>query len=202
MYKALIFDIGNVVIRIDTRKIFAAWGRALGLDPGRIERAVAFDDRFIAYEKGLIGTGEYEAHTASLLGVSFPDGAFEAGWNAIYAGAVPGVSGLLQRLKGRYRLVGLTNTNAAHSPVWLKKYSGELGSFEKIFQSFEIGARKPEPAAYHAVLAYLKADPSETVFLDDTPENVRAAERLGMAGTILTPGADLPAELKKLGIAV
>ncbi len=201
-YKALIFDIGNVVIRIDFRRIFASWARSLSLDPDWVERSFAFDDRAIAYEKGLIGTETYRAHAASLLGVSFADGVFETGWNSIYAGAVPGVGALLRSLRGRYRLVALTNTNAAHAPVWLERYRGVLAPFERIFQSFEIGARKPEPAAYETVLEYLRADAADVAFLDDFQENVRAAEDLGMTGIHVYPGADLSAALETAGVVI
>ncbi|MEV5966027.1 HAD-IA family hydrolase [Kribbella sp. NPDC051952] len=47
------------------------------------------------------------------------------------------------------------------------------------FVSSEIGARKPDPAAYQPVLAHPGLDPARTPFVDDRPTNLLAARAAG-----------------------
>lgn len=51
---------------------------------------------------------------------------------------------------------------------------------DKRFLSYELGLRKPDPKIYQTVLQRLKADPSEVLFIDDMPQNVSAAQKLGI----------------------
>jgi putative hydrolase of the HAD superfamily len=49
------------------------------------------------------------------------------------------------------------------------------------YVSAEIGARKPEPAAYDAVLAHPGLDLANTVIVDDRPTNLAAARAAGLS---------------------
>jgi len=91
---------------------------------------------------------------------------------------------------------------AAHDAVWRPRLADALRHFERIFVSYEMGARKPEPDCYRQVLDYLALDPAAVVMIDDSPENLRAARDLGMQ-TILANGPDQIAhELGRLGVPV
>lgn len=73
-------------------------------------------------------------------------------------------------------------TNAVRDlePLWWDLYAwDEL--FPVIVRSYEIGARKPDPAMYHAVLERLGTSAAETLFLDDSAANIAAAAELGFA---------------------
>jgi HAD superfamily hydrolase (TIGR01509 family) len=201
VYKALIFDLGNVIINVDTNRTFDSWACALGIEPWRVGQSMAFDEEYRQFEKGLVTPAEYEAHTAALLGKSFPPGAFAAGWNAVFDGLVPGIVELLPRLKRTRRLAMLTNTNELHSHVWMEKYKSVLPYFEKIYQSFQLKTRKPEAGAFIAALVGLGVRPEEAVFLDDLEENVRAARALGLTGIVVTSFAQMVADLRAIGIA-
>ena len=92
--------------------------------------------------------------------------------------------------------MAVTNTNAAHTARWRVLYGRVLRHFERIFLSHEMGTRKPEPECFRQVLAYLEIPPGQVVFVDDAPENVAAAEALGMVGIVAT---DPPAVERRLG---
>ena len=63
--------------------------------------------------------------------------------------------------------------------------------FDVIVDSSEVGLRKPNPAIYELALAKLGGSaPKSALFLDDHPNNVRAAERIGIRGLLVTPDLD------------
>jgi epoxide hydrolase-like predicted phosphatase len=51
--------------------------------------------------------------------------------------------------------------------------------------SFDIGVVKPDPVAFLTVLERLGVDPSEVIFVDDTPANVIAAKEIGMKALLI-----------------
>lgn len=118
----------------------------------------------------------------------------------MYLAPYPGVDALLAQLKKQYQLVALTNTNCIHGPVWQLKYTDTLHHFDHVFSSHELHARKPETAAYRHVLDYLRVQPAEAVFLDDSPANVEGAAQLGLTTILVTSYDQMSAALCALGL--
>ncbi len=104
------------------------------------------------------------------------------------------------KLKERgFKIAILSNTNEVHT-----KYVEQIGAFKPfdyIFLSHEVGIRKPDPKIYKHLLEKLDAQPKVVLFIDDTPENIETAKKLGMR-TILAKNPkqiinDIEAELGK-----
>lgn len=57
--------------------------------------------------------------------------------------------------------------------------------------SWEVHLCKPDPAIYRALLERYGLKPEETVFTDDMPENIEAAQKLGIQAHQFTGAADL-----------
>jgi putative hydrolase of the HAD superfamily len=72
--------------------------------------------------------------------------------------------------------------------------------FDTIVISSEVGLIKPEPEIFHHILEKMDAHPNETVFIDDNPHNVKAAEALGIEGIIFTSASALEKDFNHLGI--
>jgi putative hydrolase of the HAD superfamily len=77
-----------------------------------------------------------------------------------------------------------------------------LQGFDVLVWSYQLGIAKPDPAIYHAVLDRLGLPAGETLFIDDKPENIEAARKLGMAGVVFTNIDNLREDLVKAGIGV
>ena len=66
----------------------------------------------------------------------------------------------------------------------LAKTANTLANDDNIFVSYKLGLLKPNPQIYQKVLQKLNAKPAETIFIDDKPKNVEAANLLGINGII------------------
>ena len=82
-----------------------------------------------------------------------------------------------------YRLAICTNNIASFRDRWQEQLPMEL--FDVIVDSSEVGVRKPDPAIYLLTCERLGVTPEVSVFVDDHPGNVAAAEALGMAGVVV-----------------
>jgi HAD superfamily hydrolase (TIGR01509 family) len=92
---------------------------------------------------------------------------------------------LLKRIKTRYRIFLLSNTNALHHAAFQKKFFSLTGGylediFHKTYYSQTAKMRKPDAEIYQLVIDENKLIPSETLFIDDTASNFSGAEQTGL----------------------
>jgi len=70
------------------------------------------------------------------------------------------------------------------------------GCFDHIVASCDVKLLKPDPRIYHLALNRLEATAAETVFVDDTPENVTAAEDMGMKAILFESRGQVLADME------
>jgi len=201
-YRAIIFDLGNVVFNCSFDSVFNYWAKVSKYDESEIKKKFIFDERCHQFEKGEIEPTAFRKYISNKLGLKISNGEFDNGWNRIYLDLVPGIYQLLKDLKPNYGLVALTNTNEIHARKWKIKYTSVLSYFEKIFCSHEIRARKPEQKAYETVLNYLKLNSNGSIFLDDNSEFVKGASDIGIKSILVKSPKQMIAELIKLEIDI
>jgi len=94
-------------------------------------------------------------------------------------GPYPGADKLLRQLKKNYRVGCLSNTNIAHI-----KHLNNMGNFLELFDhrfySYEIAAMKPDIKSYQHVLQQIPYAPEQILFIDDSEDNIHAAQQLGI----------------------
>lgn len=113
--------------------------------------------------------------------------------------SIPGTLSVAQALRKQgYRVGMLSNTNSFHASVIYRL--GYYDFFYPVLLSYKIGVAKPHLKAYQALLKALNLPPSAVIFIDNIPENVEAAKRLGMHGILFTNCQALCAELNQFGM--
>ncbi len=181
---AVILDLGGIVFGISVDKIIKSWSESAKRPPEELAEKFKVDRYYELFEIGAITPDQYRKHVCKTLGIDLSPEEFDRGWNSIYLDLLPGIDELLERIKRKYRLVALTNTNAIHAVDWRVRYFDTLKHFEKIFASHEIKARKPTPESFQIVLNYLEISPEKAAFFDDNPENANGARAIGMHGFV------------------
>ena len=74
--------------------------------------------------------------------------------------------------------------------------------FDDYILSYEVGYMKPHPEIYIEALKKARARAEECVFLDDLPENIEGAQRLGMNSILYGPQIDLEVKLKQMNVTI
>jgi putative hydrolase of the HAD superfamily len=196
MIKAIIFDFGRVITAQKPLSLFRSYEEELGLDPDTIN-SIMFDSQ--AWQDTLLGrktTEEFWHLIGPELGLKTADevNRFRRRYHADEA-INEAVLDLIRKLRGRYKLAILSN-----SPPDLTRWLADWEMrdlFEVVFCSGDEGMIKPDPAAFKLTLERLGVEPGKAVFIDDTPEHVEAARKLGIQGIIFTTTAALKDDLKK-----
>lgn len=198
--RKIIFDWGNVILDFSYDLTFKKWAEITPFDYNFFRTHFKFDGKLVEYEKGEISSQEYFNYITKLLNISWDFESFEIGWNSIYIGINSQMVSLLKRLKQKYNLYLLTNTNELHAKCWKKKYRDILNSFDGIFCSYELHSHKPELKIYRDVLKKIDIDPKYVLFVDDNKENVLGAKQVGIDGIVAISAEQIINEMEKLSI--
>ena len=197
---ALLFDLGRVVLDIDFDKTLACWAGHAGCEPAQLAGRFGRDEIYRRHETGEISDAEFFASLRNALRIGISDAQFLEGWNAIFAGEMPGIAPLLARAAKRLPLYAFSNTNGAHVEHFSVAYAGVLGHFREMFLSSAIGLRKPEAAAFDHVVKAIGVPAERIVFFDDLAENIEGARKRGLTAVHVRSPDDVAEALAALGI--
>jgi FMN phosphatase YigB (HAD superfamily) len=197
---ALLFDLGRVVLDIDFNKTVACWAGHATCEPAHLLGRFTRDEIYHRHERGEISDAQFFAALRASLGVELSDIQFLEGWNAIFAGEMPGIAPLLARAAKRLPLYAFSNTNAAHVEHFSKVYADVLGHFREMFLSSSIGLRKPDAQAYDHVVKAIGVPAGRIVFFDDLAENIEGARARGLTAVHVRSPDDVAESLAALGI--
>ncbi len=186
--KALVLDLGNVVVEIDFRIML----RHLGM-PETVDEPLAMKvlDRlaiFDAFERGGLDEVGFVGALLPCLARPLSFDEFESAWNTIFVREVPGIDAALKNISARLPLYALTNANPMHMRR-LRQYPA-MRHFHQIFTSYELKCRKPEPEIYQRLCAAIALAPAQLLFLDDREENVRGAQAFGLHAAVVALSAE------------
>lgn len=185
-YKNIIFDFGGVIINIDYNLTAKAF-QQLGLDNfGELFSKAKQSDLFDLYEKGRITSDEFRTRLKQFLNADLDAAQIDRAWNAMLLDLPQERLNLLQKLKNTHRTFLLSNTNEIHiNTIWdsLKNNMGIddfTAYFEKTYLSYCVQMRKPDAEIFELVLTENNLEPGETLFIDDSPQHIEAAKKLGI----------------------
>ncbi len=197
---ALLFDLGRVVLDIDFSRAFACWARHAGCEPEKLVGRLSTGELNHRHERGEISDAEYFAGQCAAMGIALSDDQFLEGWNAIFAGEMPGIAPMLERAAQRLPLYAFSNTNGPHVEHFSAAYAGLLGHFREMFLSNAIGLRKPDAAAYDHVVGAIGVPAGRIVFFDDLAANIEGARARGLTAVHVKTPDDVAQALAALGI--
>jgi epoxide hydrolase-like predicted phosphatase len=200
--RALLFDLGGVIIDFDFTRAFRFWASRAGCDSRMIEDAFSLDGAYEQHERGEIVAATYFATLRQTLGIDISDADFVAGWNDVYLGLIRGIGEVLSAAQQQFPLFAFTNSNPTHQSVWEVRYAEELKPFQTIFVSSDLGLRKPDPEAFQFVAKRMGLRPEEILFFDDSSENVKGAQSVGMQGVVVDSSEGVRRELSRMGIVI
>jgi putative hydrolase of the HAD superfamily len=197
----IIFDLGGVIVDLDMARTFNSFIRFFGEEAFELEDGYLKSRVLRQYETGAIDSETFLRKLLLLAknGESRED--IVDAWNAMLV-RIPGKRvKMLEQLGKSYRIFILSNTNELHEQYFEKMVPGyDLLSdmFEKAYYSHRIGYRKPDSAAFVAVLKGSGLKAEETLFVDDLPDNIATAKKLNLQTLHIEQGMEVSEILKTL----
>ncbi|KAF2332449.1 HAD-IA family hydrolase [Flavobacterium daemonense] len=199
MIDTIIFDFGDIFINLNKQETISGLQK-LGMTEWSSEMDrlnLLFETGDVSYDD-FVGGFQKELPNASLEEIL-------AAWNAVLADFPSYRLDFLKELSKKYRLFLLSNTDAIHiatfeKTVGIRFYTDFYNCFEKVYFSFEMGLRKPNPKIYQVLLDKHNLVPENTLFVDDKTENTDSAATLGIKVWNLQVGKEDVVDLFSKGI--
>ncbi|MBI6547691.1 glucose-1-phosphatase [Xenorhabdus lircayensis] len=176
-----IFDMGNVIIDIDFKRVLAVWSNLSGTPLATLTPRFSLGETFEKHEHGQITDSEFAEMMCDEMDVSLSFEQFAEGWQAIFIGIRQEVIELMNKLRAQgHRVVVLSNTNRLHLDYWPVNYPEIAESADFLYLSQDLGMRKPNPDIFKYVLEIEGVEADKAMFFDDVLENVEAAKKSGI----------------------
>ena len=183
----LIFDLGNVILNIDTKLSEIAFAKYGMNDFEKLYTLASQNELFDRLEVGSISENEFYDEFRKVTGCKLDNQILEQCWNALIMDFPAARIEMLKHLKneGKYRTFILSNTNIIHYRFYtalLKRVHGVDGLeslVEHAYFSHEIGLKKPNRDIFDHVVTNSHIKPEESIFIDDNEANIKAANALG-----------------------
>lgn len=195
----IVFDIGNVLVRWDPRNLLR---KTFGGDDAAMETflATACSHEWLLQ----CDAGDLSGSVASRI-AEFPHyreqlACFDTRWLETLDGIIEENVALFARLKARGRKVyGITNYSRDKF-AQSQSLHPFFGWFDGLIVSGHEGLVKPDPRIFALLFDRYELAPADTLFIDDSEKNIRAARAAGMDTIHCPVGFDLPAEFARRGL--
>ncbi len=197
--RSVMFDLGGVLVRVEPERLLEVLPKG---EAAHAQVARLMDDPAwaVPFELGHVTPRQFFEQLAQHLSVTCSFERFVEVWNGMLSENADTIK-LIERLRERYTLLVLTNTNVFHDE-YIRRTWPRVGRVHHWVASYQVGIRKPDPQMFQLAVRRTGVSPDATVYIDDRADHVAAARQLGLTAIQFTPGMKLEEELRAVGVHV
>ena len=184
--KNIIFDLGGVVLDIDENIVYNELEK-MGINVSELAHSKEFIDIMSKFDTGIYTAPTFRKKAKALLGQEkMTDQRFDAIWNAMILDIPRERIEAIEKVKKHYKIFLMSNSNVIHYDLYVRDLQLRFGYhefdelFNKSYFSFAEHLEKPDPRFFELILDHEGLLPEETLFIDDTAENIKVAKKLGI----------------------
>jgi len=192
-----VFDLGNTVIKLAYERVIEAICRQASTSRDELIDLLEDAGGYRDMERGAVSFVDFYDFLCDKAGYRGSLREFHDIWSDFFDGPMPGVEEVLDRVRKRYRVAFLSNSNEVHAEVIPRRFGALFTKDDRFVFSHRFRCAKPDPEIFHRLLEVLGALPQHVVFIDDMSENVIAARSLGIASYQYVDALSLIAELER-----
>ena len=184
--KNIIFDLGGVILDIDENIVYKELEK-MGINISELAHSKEFMDIFSKFDIGVYTAPTFRKKIKALLGQEkMTDQRFDAIWNSMLLDIPRERIEAIEKVKKHYKIFLMSNSNVIHYDLYVRDLQLRFGYnefdelFNKSYFSFAEHLEKPDPRFFELILDHEGLIPEETLFIDDTAENIEVAKSLGI----------------------
>lgn len=184
--KNIIFDLGGVVLDIDESIVYKELEK-MGISTSELAHSKEFMDIMSKFDTGIYTAPTFRKKTKAFLGQEkMTDQKFDSIWNSMLLDIPRERIEAIEKVRKHYKIFLMSNSNVIHYDLYVRDLQLRFGYnefdelFNKSYFSFAEHLEKPDPRFFELILDHEHLLPEETLFIDDTAENIKVAKSLGI----------------------
>jgi epoxide hydrolase-like predicted phosphatase len=194
--RAILWDMGGVIVRTHDWSGRARWEEKIGLQPHELERIVFGGEMGKRATLGQVTSDDVWAWVINHLGL--PENDRRSLERDFFRGdhVDEELVVFIRGLRPKYR-TGMISNGWSELRAWLNELQ-IADAFDRIVISSEVGLAKPDPRIFQLALDQLEVSPHEALFIDDFEVNIEAALEIGMHAILFQDSGQTISELRQL----
>jgi glucose-1-phosphatase len=190
-----LFDLGNTIIKLAYERVLENICVESSATRDEVVDILELPGGYRDMERGLVTFWEFYEHICDRAGYRGSIREFHNLWSDFFDGPIPGIEDVLDRVRERYRVAFLSNSNEVHAELIPRKFAALFQKDDRFIFSHRFRVAKPDPEMFRRALEVIGALPRHVVFIDDLIENVLAARTVGIRSFQFTGAEALEREL-------
>lgn len=196
MINWFVFDLGNTVIKLAYERVIENICRDANVERDELLEIFEMPGGYRDMERGAASFWQFYEFVSERAGYRGSIREFQGIWSDFFDGPMPGIEELLERVRRKYRVAFLSNSNEVHADVIPKQYASLFRGDDRFIFSYRFKVAKPDPEMFRRALETLGAKAQDVVYVDDLLENVIAARGIGMQSLQYLDTASLTQQLE------
>ncbi len=196
----ILFDLGNTLIKLDYERVLESVCRDATVTRDELVEILERPGGYRDLERGAVTFHELWDLLRDKAGYRGSLEELRVIWSDFFDGTMPEMEDLLDRLRARYRIAFVSNSNEVHAEVIPRRFALLFQRDDRFIFSHRFKVAKPDPELFRRALEVVGALPQNVVFIDDLIENVLAARSLGIRAFQFVDAKRLEAELVEEGL--
>ncbi|HIG52018.1 hypothetical protein CXT76_02195 [Candidatus Parvarchaeota archaeon] len=200
MVKAIIFDIGKVLVDFDNDLFIRKISKTSNKSSQEIHDLIYNSSNLTKeYEVGKISSQEFFNKSKKLCKLKISEENFQEAYSNIFT-PIDDSLDLVKKLKKKYQLALLSNISEWDFEIGIKPILKDL--FKEMTLSYKVKYLKPAKEIYLDLINKLNLNAEECIFIDDLEKNVIGAKKIGIKTIQYKSYKNLLKELRKLGVEI
>jgi putative hydrolase of the HAD superfamily len=195
-----LFDLGNTLIKLAYERVIENIRRDASISRDALVELLEEPGAYRDMERGAVSFWEFYEFMCDKAGYRGSIRDFHGVWSDFFDGTIPGAEVLLDRVRAKYRVAFLSNSNEVHAELIPKQFGTLFRRDDRFVFSYRFKVAKPDPEIFRRALEVIGALPQQVVFIDDLLENVNAARSIGMNAYQFIDMVTLARELERDGL--
>ncbi len=192
----IIFDLGNVLVDIHPERTMKHFAQRCG-QPIKTVQSFFLSQLHLDFMAGKYTPDAFYRKMIRQYPCQISLEEFVRIWEEVIGEPKPGIENLVRSLATDYKLAICSNTDPWHWNVVTRNYRF-VQYFERFFLSYQIGYNKPHPRVFETILQELRCPGEEIIFIDDSEENIKTAEKFGIHGIVASNTEEIQKGLVQL----
>lgn len=195
-----LFDLGNTLIKLAYERVLENICRDSSISRDDLVELLEEPGGYRDLERGAVAFSEFYEFLTSHAGYRGSLRRLRDVWTDFFDGPIGGAETLLERVREKYRVAFLSNSNEVHAEVIPRQFANLFRKDDRFIFSHRFNVAKPDPEIFRRALEIIGALPQHVVFVDDLLENVLAAREEGIQAFQFIDTDSLTKELVREGL--